>query len=391
MTEEVKVEENEEVVEEVKVEEVVEEVADEAKALDEAAEKLGASIKKMIAEAFEEKETKEVEANATIKADLYSKKEDVSKMSKEEKAITFIQAILNNDKVKLQPLSEGTAANGGYLVPEEWHTDIVTNINDNSVVRSRATVIPILTDTYHVTSLASQPRVGWRSELAAKQTTTANFGEITLTPYSLAAIIPVSQELADDASVGMPAGGIYTYLTNLMSEQIALKEDLAFLTGSGTGQPTGITSYTLGYQPAAAVTGDALINLFHHVKPADRVSACWIMSSQAVAEVRKIKDTTNRYLFAEALTADGFPTLMAKPVLETDQVGRNILFGNLKAYFIADRTSREGGRISVRVSDQATVGGYSMFERNEVAIRVEERTDGELTRVQAFGKITSAY
>ena len=42
-----------------------------------------------------------------------------------KKSIHFVEAMLRQDRQKLQILTEGTAANGGYLVPEEFANMIV--------------------------------------------------------------------------------------------------------------------------------------------------------------------------------------------------------------------------------------------------------------------------
>ena len=74
-----------------------------------------------------------------------------------------------------------------------------------------------------------------------------------------------------------------------------------------------------------------------------------------------------------------------RPVLEHINLGISILFGDISAYWIADRTG-----IRVRVSDEATVASNSAFEKNLVYVRVEERVDGELADTAAFVEITNA-
>ena len=58
-------------------------------------------------------------------------------------------------------------------------------------------------------------------------------------------------------------------------------------------------------------------------------------------------------------------------------------FGDFSFYKIVDR---EG--IRVDVSNEATVASSSAFEKNLTFIRVEERTDGELTLTQAIRSAT---
>jgi len=158
--------------------------------------------------------------------------------------------------------------------------------------------------------------------------------------------------------------------------------------GTGTGRPTGIATYAGIKEIAAAnaLSGDHIIGAFYGLGSGYRSNAYWIMSSETMSIVQGLKDNNNRYLFNDALTAGGLPTLKGRPVLEHNDLGiTSILFGDISAYWIADRTG-----IRVRVSDEATVASNSAFEKNLVYVRVEERVDGELADTAAFVEITNA-
>ena len=308
------------------------------------------------------------------KGGLYTK-ESVNVMDSKTRTGEFIKALLLNDRTKIQPLSEGTAANGGFLVPEEWSNTIVENIMDETVVRPRATVVQVSADTWHLPSLSVRPQVYWRSELEVKNTSTAVFAELTLTPYSLAAIITLSQELANDASVGLP-GGIVNFITLLISRQIAVEEDRAFLQGNGTGRPTGIDNYTgtiRSLSAGGALSGDHLITCYFNLPQGYRSKAVWLMNSRTIAVVRGLKDSNNQYLL-QPLANGQPPQVLGRPVIEANFLpSARIYFGDLSFYYIA-----QNGGIAAKVSDEATVASQSAFERNLVHVRVEERVDGEL-------------
>lgn len=366
--------------------------AEESKEEEKEEEKEDKSIKaqvKELADAMKEIVNSNIEDAKEKAVNLYGKDKtdiDTSKMKKGEKTVEFIKALINGAKEKLQVMSEGTAANGGYLVPEEWQNEIVEDILDATVIRPRATVVQMTTDTLHLPQLATRPHVYWTAEKAVKSTSTATFTEITFTPYTLAVIVVLTKQLVADASVGV-GSGIISYVTRLVVQAIGAEEDRVFINGAGTTQPTGITAYTLGSTASAggALTGDHLINAYYRLEQGYRRTAVWIMNSRTIAHVKRLKDSQNRYLFMDALTAGGYPTVLGAPVIEqNDLASATVLFGDLSRYYIAQR---EG--ISMAQSEDATVAGYSMFERNEVAVRVEERLDGELVDVKAFTSITS--
>lgn len=306
-----------------------------------------------------------------------------------QKTVEFFSALYGGDKQKLQILSGGTAADGGYLVPEEFANVIIEDIRDLNIMRQFASVMTTTTDTVHIPSLVSRPKAAWRAEKAVKNTSTANFTENVLTPYSLAAIVPLSNELVSDATLGV-GGSIVNYIAGLMAVSLNEKEEAAFWVGSGTGQPTGIDGggYTLRTFAAGAgatdtVRADTLISAYQNTPQGYRNRAVWVMNMGTLGEVGRLKDSQNRYLLTDLA---GSPTQLIKgrPVHESNYLaGGTAIFGDFSFYQIVDR---EG--ISVQISTEATVAGSSAFEKNLTYVRVEKRVDAELLLPAAVTKVT---
>ena len=303
------------------------------------------------------------------------------------KTVHFVQALMAKNVEKLQILSEGTAADGGYLVPEEFANMIVEDARDQNIMRQiAAPPITISGDTFHLPSLASRPRASFRGEKAVKQTSTAQFGENVFTPYSLAVIVPLSNELVADASLGV-GGSIVNYVARLMSTSIAEREEQAFWVGTGSNEPSGVDSYTLRTVAAAGSTdtqrADAIVMAFQRTPQGYRNRAVWVGNSTTWESVGRLKDSQNRYLLTD-LASSPTQTLRGRPVYESNHLpGGTLFFGDYSYYQIVDR---EG--MSVRISDEATVGGSSAFEKNLTFVRVEKRVDAELTLAAAITEVT---
>lgn len=301
------------------------------------------------------------------------------------KTVHFLQALLTNDVQKLQVLTEGTGSAGGFLVPEDFANMIVEDVRDQTVMRRVATEIQTTSDTLHLPRLDTRPQAAFRSEGAVKQTSTAQFSELTFTPYSIASIVTLSQELADDASLGVN-GSVINYIARLIVQAIAEREDRAFWTGSGSGQPTGVTDYTIGSLSAGATDtafADSIQKIFHRLPQGYRNSAAWAGHRTVWERIATLKDSNNNYLL-RALADGPTQVLKGRPIYEQNDLPQDELyFGDFSYYTIVDRDG-----VSVRQSDEATVGGQSAFERNLVHVRVERRTDGELTLTDAVRKIT---
>lgn len=306
-----------------------------------------------------------------------------------QKSVHFLSALFTGDKQKLQILSEGTAADGGYLVPEEFANIIIEDIRDINIMRQLASVMTTTTDTVHIPGLISRPKAAWRAEKAVKNTSTATFTENVLTPYSLASIVPLTNELVADATLGV-GGSVVNWIAGIMAVSLNEAEESAFWVGNGTGKPTGVDGGTYTLRTVAAGAGasdvqraDAIINAYHNTPQGYRNRAVWVGNMGTWSEVGRLKDSQNRYLLTDLA---GSPTqlLKGRPVYESNYLaGGTLLFGDFSFYQIVDR---EG--ISVAISNEATVGGSSAFEKNLTYVRVEKRVDAELLLPAAVTKVT---
>lgn len=301
------------------------------------------------------------------------------------KSAIFVQALMQGDKEKLQLLTEGTAANGGYLVPDEFANMIIEDRRDNVVMRNIATVMTTQSDTFHLPNLATRPKAAFRSEAAVKNTSTVTFGENVFTPYSLAVIVGLSNELVADARLGVN-GSILNYVAKLMATSLREREEKAFWTGDGSGQPTGISQYS-PRSVAASITdasrSDSLIQGFIRTPQGYRNSGVWVMNSQTLEKVMTLKDSNGNYLISR-LPDSPQMTIKGRPIYEQNDLAvGTAYFGDFGYYTIVDRQG-----ITVDVSDVATVGGASAFEKNLTYVRVESRVDGELTLTDGLTKVS---
>lgn len=296
---------------------------------------------------------------------------------KNAKIAAFYKALFTDDRVMLKALSEGTDTAGGYLVPDIVRAAIIERVTEMSHIRQRATVIPMTSDTLNLPRLDDYAIVSWTSENAAISTSTLRFGRVQLTPYKLAVIIYISSELVEDANVN-----IVQFITNHIADRIRLEEEKTFINGDGSSKPTGIaqTSGIGAVDAGGDGSGDDLINALYTLAEGYRRNAVWIMHKQDIAEVRRLKDSNNRYLWS-----DGFdqtpPTILGRPVLESDWLALGtILVGDPTQYYIGDRR-----KMQVKISD--TAGNAWTYD--QISIRVTERVDGKLAVPSSFVAISN--
>lgn len=354
----------------------VAEVAEEEKKINELAEKILAKI-----DAGQKKEVIVDEKSIT--------KEKIKEMSKEDRENAFFKSIFNkNDAearmlqgIKSAYLNETADANGGFLVPDETSKEILNTIYNVSSLGSEARQIPNCPAHFDLTSLVTGPVAYWRAEAGVKRSSTLKFAQVALTPYSVAVIVPLTNELREDSMID-----IGSFVTQAMTDAIADTEDDKFARGNGSGCPTGLEDYYAAYPAARKILdsnigdlGDRCVAADTRLKMQYKKNAKFYMPTSQLEKVRLLRDAVGGgYLFQTDPTGEFAGRLLGKPVI-TNEYLTNVWFGDFHGYYIGRR-----GGLKVAMSDQATVNEINLWEQNMFAIRVEERVDGELVDNKAM-------
>lgn len=290
----------------------------------------------------------------------------------------FFNGLLNKDHVAIKTLAEGTDAEGGYLVPEEFRAEVVREQLAFGVMRRLARVFPMNTDTLDIPTLAARPSAYWTAENASVSTSSAEFGQVTLSPSTLIARLPVSRQLASDSAIN-----IVSFITELFAEEITRAEDKAFFTGSGSGQPKGISQETLKTVAAGGVLDfDDLIELFYKLQIRHRTSrnAAFVGSKRVIAILRKVKDSNGQYIWQPSVQQGQPDRVLGTPVFEQNDIAEDQLyFGDWAYYFIGDRE---------QMAVETTTEGGTAWDRHRVEIKASTRVDGKAAITAPFAKIT---
>lgn len=326
-----------------------------------------------------EKGTKDSKVSELINFEKLMSK-NVSEMTSREKIVGFFQAMVQSNHAVLKALAEGTAADGGYLFPDEFRAEVIRDITETPHMRNEVTVIPMKRDVMKIPTLTNRPIVTWTQENSVKNTTTAAFNEATLTVKKMAAILYASDELIEDST----EIDVVKFIINLFSEVIGLEEDKVITAGNGTTQPQGYA--TAGTNGTVTCSGnldfDDLTDLEYALPAKYGRNAKFYAHRNNIREMRKIKDSNGRYLWQDS-TAPGQPgTFHGYPVIEDNNLGEDkIFFGDLKmAYWLGDRKS-----MTVKISNDTETA----FTRDQTAIRVVERIAGNLILPNAIKSLIS--
>ena len=99
-------------------------------------------------------------------------------------------------------LSEGTDADGGYLVPEEFERQIVTTLDEANVIRSLAKVITTSSER-KIPVTSSHSVAQWTPENGNYQESNPTFEQKQIDAYKLTDLIRISQELLQDSAFNL--------------------------------------------------------------------------------------------------------------------------------------------------------------------------------------------
>lgn len=294
----------------------------------------------------------------------------------------YKQAVLNALRSNFRQVSnimqEGVDADGGYLVPDEYDSRLITKLTEENVIRRLGHRLSTSGD-HKINIAASTPAAAWIEEGEALTFGDATFDQIILDAHKLHVAVKVTEELLYDSMFD-----IENYLFDAFGKALANAEEDAFINGDGDGKPLGILAATGGAQTgvttasSTAITADEVINLVYSLKRPYRKNAVFIMNDQTIAAIRKLKDGNGMYMWQPALTAGEPDRLLGYPVhtsqfMPTIAAGaKTIAFGDFSYYNIGDRGARSLGELRELFAGNGMVGFLA-----------KERVDGKLVLPEA--------
>ncbi len=288
---------------------------------------------------------------------------------------------------RLKALGEGTDSAGGFLVPEEFKATLLARSLERSIVRPYATVIPVtrdtlslpkVVDTSHASHLFGGIIAYWLEEAGTKTATDPKFGQVKLIPKKLTGYTYASDELLDDSAIALEA-----LLTQQFGAAIGWYEDLAFLRGSGVGQPLGIFNSGAVLTPTRATATTValadLANIMARMYPDSLYgpNTVWILSPAVLAQLIQMVATVITWMpigtgqggggAAQRIPA----TIMGMPFMVTEKVPTLGTTGDIGLYDLSYYLI--GDRKDLRVDSSTHV----RFTNDETAWRFVERVDGQ--------------
>lgn len=201
----------------------------------------------------------------------------------------FLKAIRNKDMQRLtRELGETVGSEGGFLLADKFRAELLDLAIEDEIVRPRAKVYPtkkgnnLIVPALGGLDRSTQGIFGctavWTGEGTSKTITDPVFRQIELKVNKLVCFTKTSDEWQKDSeiplrqTVGIP-----------FAKSIGYFSDLAYLNGTGSGQPRGIISAPCTVvqagetgQDASSIVAENTIEMLAHLLPQCYAKACWV-------------------------------------------------------------------------------------------------------------------
>ena len=277
-------------------------------------------------------------------------------------------------------MTEGTDAQGGYLVRPQVERQIVETRELDNVLRGLCSRLNVNTNSIQLDQLTLSTVAGWVAELAQKpETTGMTLATVTASVFTAAGLATVSNQLLADSN---PA--VDRLVTSDLAKRLVALEEAAFINGSGSGQPLGILN-TPGIG-ATALTSTAIVDLLDaildaiaNVETEHGAPSAILMHPRTWTRILKSKDAQGAYLIAPAAGPQDprtglrgpVKTLWGYPVVTTNRMPTNlgtgtnesrVIVGDFREALILDRQG-------ITVDESIHVH----FTTNQTVFRAEQR------------------
>ena len=286
-------------------------------------------------------------------------------------------------------LNEGIPSEGGFLLQQEFSTNLLKRVYETGVLASRCNRLPIGGNSNGIkipriveSSRANGSRWGgirayWKDEGQQKTASKPAFGQVELSLKKLVGLCYTTDELLQDAVA------LESYITQGFQEEFGFKIDDAIVNGSGAGQPLGVinapclvsVSGETG-QDATTIIFENIVKMWSRMFAPCRRNAVWLINQDVEPQLYSLSLVVGTggvpvYMPPTGLSQTGYATLFGRPVIPVEQCSTlgtlgDILLCDFTQYLLAEK----GG-----IQSDSSI--HLKFDYDELVYRFIYRCDGQ--------------
>jgi HK97 family phage major capsid protein len=274
-----------------------------------------------------------------------------------------------------------TGSSGGFMIPEQFRSTILSIDPASSIVRPRAQVIPAGTPPDAAITIPALDQTGaapsnvfggvtvqWIGEGDTKPDTGAQLREVKLEPQEVAGTVTVTDKLLRN----WPASS--AWIEGLLRGAVGQAEDFAFIRGDGVAKPLGFLN-----SPAALSIHRTTANLVKYADLTAMVakilmrggSPIWAGSQAVLNQVLNMLDDQGRPIYV-ASPSEGVPNrLLGYPVFWNNRLPGLGTKGDLSIADLNYYLIKDGSGPFVAASE------HVLFKQNKTVIKIFWNVDGQ--------------
>lgn len=252
-------------------------------------------------------------------------------------------------------LNESTPSDGGFLVQQDFVTELLKRTYETGILASRVKKIPISTNASGMKinaidedSRANGSRWGgvqtyWEGEADEITASKPKFRQMELSLKKLTGLCYATDELLQDAAA------LEAVIRQAFAEEFGFKIDDAILSGSGEGEPLGILNsdaiVTVAKEASQTdvITVENLIKMWNRLWSRSRANAVWYINQELEPYLYTLKIGDKPvYIPAGGLSEKPYGTLFGRPVVPIEQCSAagevgDIILADIGQYLLIDK------------------------------------------------------
>lgn len=297
----------------------------------------------------------------------------VEKAPKEIKMMRFCKALIDKDTVTVKALSEGSATDGGNLVPIEFGTDLKVAIEEYVAIQDCDQHLNMTTNELDLRSVTTKPLIYQVGEAVAVTEAGTKFGKPQLINKAWAGLQVMSKELFQDNNVGL-----YDKLVTLFAEGFNAKMSYELFQGSVYGGILGqatLQKTSLASTSIKDIDYQSLVNMSNSLSQGQLAKGGkWYMHRVIWGYCQGIVDKNGRPIVlnpwdARNRTMLGYPVVLDEQCPYTDAANTGfITFGNLQWVDFGMRQE-----VTAQFLTEGTVATVNLAEKRSVGLIIDTR------------------
>ena len=252
-------------------------------------------------------------------------------------------------------LNESTPLDGGFLVQQDFVTELLKRTYETGILASKVKKIPISTNANGMKinaidedSRANGSRWGgvqtyWEGEADEITASKPKFRQMELSLKKLTGLCYATDELLQDAAA------LEAVIRQAFAEEFGFKIDDAILSGSGEGEPLGILNsgaiVTVAKEASQTdiITVENLIKMWNRLWSRSRANAVWYINQELEPYLYTLKIGDKPvYIPAGGLSEKPYGTLFGRPVVPIEQCSAagevgDIILADIGQYLLIDK------------------------------------------------------